>query len=442
MASVTDADSEKAKGTAAYARKDYEEAIACYTRALEIHNEEGRPMPKTLIHNRALSHLRSEDFKRALKDADATIACDSAWHKGYSTKAYALVGLGRTSAAVACLMKGQGLVGEGRSKLRALEKHFDGAGDASAGSAAPSGGGASASAAPRATPSGGGGSTWSYLTRSWAKTFGFLLCVAVLLSIAASFAVLPLGNMTMVSGFYRYALFATIARHSVEAWSDPALRPRQLSKEFAARLMLSPWTPPILFSMSSFFCKSIPAMLLSMLPLALHAGFGLAAWGAALETHRGGAPLIGRSLVARVAALVVVRLPDPAAPSAEAWSAMSADRQWARVSTVLPTSIAKIEITIGVVAVLTLLLPIRDIFHTLFFWQYLRMRYMVALTPQVRDKAVLGAFAWVHLKILGAAEHRFCPRFVGGAYVYASGKISAFAAPPKPGTKPSMCSVM
>jgi hypothetical protein len=440
------AEEEKANGTAAYKRQDWAEAIECYTRALGIHDEEGSAHPKAVVHNRALAYLQSKDFKAALRDADEAISLDSTWYKPYSTKAYALSGLGRTSAAVACLMKGQGLVSEGRPKLRSLEKFFDGAGDStSSGSAGDPAAAFTSTPAPAPGAASGAtssssGSTASYVFQNITKTIGFMLNTAVLVFIVASWVFAPF-QRRVAFGTYRYALLGTIVRHVAEMWNDPSIRPRALSKDFAARVMQSPWAAPIFFSLSSFFCKNFVAMLCTTLPVALHAGYGAVAYAAALEAHRGAA-LPGHNAAAALVAAAVTKLPDPAAATSAEWRALSGRRQWSKIAIALPASIAKLEVVVGAVAIVTLAFPLRDVFHTLFFWQYLRMRYMIAQSPQMRDSALLGAFSWADLKVRALTEHSMCPRFVGSIYIKLSGYAASFAALPSAGEKPSMCAVM
>lgn len=67
---------------------------------------------------------------------------------------------------------------------------------------------------------------------------------------------------------------------------------------------------------------------------------------------------------------------------------------------------------------------------------------MIAQSPQMRDSAFLGAFAWGDLKVRGLTDHSMCPRFVGTIYTKCSAYAASFAALPSAGQKPSMCSVM
>ena len=144
------------RGTAAYKQKRWEEARSCYERALSMEDDDvGPPNKIVLIHNIALTFLREEKHREALREADKAIDIDKTWHEAYSTKAYALHGLGRTSAAIACLMKGQGLVSEGRGKLRVLEKHFDGSGGTGTGASSSS----SSSSNASTSTNGGAGHT-------------------------------------------------------------------------------------------------------------------------------------------------------------------------------------------------------------------------------------------------------------------------------------------
>jgi stress-induced-phosphoprotein 1 len=90
------AEAHKAEGNKALAAKDFEAAVAAYTKALEASEGLGEAAPRHVYYsNRSAAHLSKGDATAALADAEACIEANTSWPKGYSRKGAALHALRR-----------------------------------------------------------------------------------------------------------------------------------------------------------------------------------------------------------------------------------------------------------------------------------------------------------------------------------------------------------
>ena len=91
----------KGKGNDFYKSKNYEAAIAAYSKAIAF--DVGSA---ALLTNRAAAALMLLQYKEAIQDCDAALAIESDNSKAYFRKATALKGLGKLNEAIAALNKG------------------------------------------------------------------------------------------------------------------------------------------------------------------------------------------------------------------------------------------------------------------------------------------------------------------------------------------------
>lgn len=105
----------RAKGS--LTTKNYPEAIALYSKAIEL-----RPEDAILYSNRSMCHLGMSNASQSLEDAEKAVAFDSSYVKGYYRKGMALVGLKRYSAARDALRKGLDLAPGDKSFISQLDK--------------------------------------------------------------------------------------------------------------------------------------------------------------------------------------------------------------------------------------------------------------------------------------------------------------------------------
>ncbi|KAJ2798412.1 Hsp90 cochaperone, partial [Coemansia helicoidea] len=93
---MSTADELKAKGNAAFAAGNHEEAIAHFTAAVELD-----PTNHVLYSNRSASLASLKRYADALADAEKTVELKPDWAKGYGRKGAALYGLRRYEDALA-----------------------------------------------------------------------------------------------------------------------------------------------------------------------------------------------------------------------------------------------------------------------------------------------------------------------------------------------------
>jgi len=92
---MSKADEWKNKGNAALQADKYKEAIDCYTQAIKL-----APKNHVYYSNRSAAYCKTEEYEKALEDAEKCVEVNSKWGKGYVRKAAALEFLGRNADAM------------------------------------------------------------------------------------------------------------------------------------------------------------------------------------------------------------------------------------------------------------------------------------------------------------------------------------------------------
>ncbi|POM63366.1 Hsp90-like protein, partial [Phytophthora palmivora] len=93
----------KRRGNAAFQQKALEEAEVLYTRAIAVNESNQQHNQHIFFANRSAARCSMGKAAQALEDAEACVALDSTYAKGFFRKAQALVKLGRFKEALAVL---------------------------------------------------------------------------------------------------------------------------------------------------------------------------------------------------------------------------------------------------------------------------------------------------------------------------------------------------
>ncbi len=101
----------KSRGNAAMAQKEYSSAIDLYTQALALY-----PGNAIYLSNRAAAYSAAKDHQSAMADAEAAVAVDPTYTKGWSRLGLARFALGDARGAVEAYAKGIEYEGNGGSE--------------------------------------------------------------------------------------------------------------------------------------------------------------------------------------------------------------------------------------------------------------------------------------------------------------------------------------
>jgi len=83
------------KGNECMKAKDYQDAILCYGRAIDLN-----PTDPATFSNRAMAYLKTKDYARALEDADQAIKLKSDYVKAYHRRGKAYLSLNKVEMAI------------------------------------------------------------------------------------------------------------------------------------------------------------------------------------------------------------------------------------------------------------------------------------------------------------------------------------------------------
>jgi len=117
MSNIEEANKYKALGNDAFAKKEYEEAIKHFTKAIELN-----PNDHVFYSNRSASYASLGKFEEALEDAKKCVSIKPDWAKGYTRKGLAEYYLGLYDEAEATYKKGLELEPNNAQMLEGLQK--------------------------------------------------------------------------------------------------------------------------------------------------------------------------------------------------------------------------------------------------------------------------------------------------------------------------------
>lgn len=111
----------KAKGNAFFKEGKYEEAIKCFTQALEQ-----KPEDEKILSNRSVCLSKIGKYEEALRDADAAIKQVPTWFRAHDRRATALMGLQRPKEAAEARREEGNCYFRGRDYIKALQAYNEG----------------------------------------------------------------------------------------------------------------------------------------------------------------------------------------------------------------------------------------------------------------------------------------------------------------------------
>lgn len=89
------AENERLKGNECMKAKEFQEAIACYGKALDL-----CPTDAATFSNRAMAYLKTKEYARALEDAEAAIKLKEDYVKAYHRRGKAYLALNKVEMAI------------------------------------------------------------------------------------------------------------------------------------------------------------------------------------------------------------------------------------------------------------------------------------------------------------------------------------------------------
>ncbi|KAJ1452067.1 hypothetical protein M885DRAFT_620223 [Pelagophyceae sp. CCMP2097] len=404
---------ELALGRAAYASKDYAEAIEYFTEVLE---DVDCPQDQLhLIHsNRCACYTQLRQYAAALEDAESCTSYKPTWAKGHARRGAVLDATGKLDDAIAAYDKASELepsnaeYADASARLR-LKQEARLAGDRVRKQHASSG---RRSYEPPPTP-------------ATAKS--------------------PrLENLHLI---LRAILFLNTIRYLTSFNADrAALRARYLTVD---RLILICGLTHLyrLHGRPKIKREYMQAVMSDVAVQRCFGAFVLLMGGSVVPVL----PLLYLELAATLA-LVVCKLRSFGSPRARTWALQLVaacegsllDGDGAVDRRVLVHA-AYGEVAAGALVALELFSPRRNFILTVLYWQYLQMRFMLeaASATYMGSGALHDAFGRVDAALAAAAAHGNCPTAVEQAYLTLRGLVQKQVALPEPGKKPSLkCTIM
>lgn len=371
---MSSAAEEKLAGTTAWSEGNFSLAVEHFTKAIEVGGDSD--FLKVLYSNRSAAYLKQNKASEALLDANKCIELDSNWIKGFSRKGDALLFSKRYTEAYNAYNAGLRLSPNDTNMMAKAEQAMRAIRHSTAQSSSNSARGASTVAAGP-----------SSAIEAYGKVAIIVLAILYLLPFGRSYRSIS----------YRLAAAASIGLSGMALFKKYGMP--KFSTEYAARVMPDPNTMEIF--LGSILIMSQPYFF-AILPVCLRAMMVFTPQ--ILKFLRQQLPQVQASLDSIIARF---------APSLKNINItqMLSDNNTPLINTQLIRGAAACEMYQGVLLVVELLLPSRNIIQLYIWWQYLRMRCMIE-----SDGHLKNAFRGLDVQISQLLEMRLCPGVVRKGY--------------------------
>lgn len=432
---MTLAEEAKKRGNEAWTSGDFAEAIKQFTEAIELDGKNA-----VYYSNRSAAYLSSGKIDEALSDAKKAVNLRPDWGKAYSRKGAALFWKKRYSEAIDTYRLGlekeptNAQLLEGLQSAEAKDRAMRGMDDGGGGRPA---GANRRSYAPSSTPSSqrtnaGSGSVAvetrqglvHFVMGSAANKFRslqFVMRMYILMNVVMY--VLPGG----ASSFRRAILGCMVlfGLSLINAHGTP-----QMNMQYAGRLVQDPYSQ---YMFLAFIFLAQRPYFFALIPLCL-AELVHAAWYLTCVLSVAAPPVLAifAGLLDRIM---------PAALGEAGWSTFSSDRRWGLINLRVPSWAAQVEVMLGVMLIVELVTPNRNLLLLVIFWQFLRLRYMASEHTKI-------AFRSLDMRLSYWFFHANAPPFLGNVYSKLRAWMGGMVQMPQQGQQPqgggllSRCSIM
>lgn len=389
----------KAAGNAAWTEGNIEEAIRCFSQAINLGEEQNNPALNVYYSNRCACFLKQDNASAALLDAEKCTTIRPEWAKGWSRKGQALLKLGRLADAAEAFTRGISLDPTNDEMRKGLLSANKGSSDES---------GAPATGSFKKVVTFIKGNrlfSWLFVIRSF-----MLTCFIAFL--------LPFFGSAASRGAYKRMVLGQVACSVYSLYSAHGRPERNMA--YMQKIMLDPavqdlFTAFLFFTQRPYFFGVLPMVLSAFV-------HWLWFFSCLLQVYQPRA-------VGAIDKLIAPFM--PAFCGTPNWSSLAINQRWASVTNATSKWVGQLEVAFGVLLMLELFLPRRNIMMVVIYWQLMRMRVMLELAKTGGAGGRLtDAFKTLHKRMLALTSARYCPSLLALAYIKASTMAATIVQPP------------
>uniref|UniRef100_A0A7S2Y0T9 Hsp70-Hsp90 organising protein n=1 Tax=Fibrocapsa japonica TaxID=94617 RepID=A0A7S2Y0T9_9STRA len=393
----------KELGNAAFRNGDMKGAIEWFTKAIDLDLDSSNPSGKahTFYSNRAAAYSKLDQHAEALGDAEKCVALKPDWGKGYSRQGLALIRLGRYKEARDAYKTGM----QKDPQNLELQNGFNEANRlSSAGSV-------------------NLGQFQQYANANPSQALQ--LALRGLIVLHAILYLIPFFGRGFSFTRYRHLLFLAMANYILALYKTHGMV--KFNMQYLAMVMRDPTSHYI------FLCGLLLIARPNIIAICPILIIELVQFGSVLsEILPSASPTLAASIQGSLDSVMPRAIPQ--------WGVLSRVQRVTLVQTKGVELSAMFEVGYGVLLVLEMVTPMRNILATVMYWQFLQMRYML---EEGGAQNVRNAFSIVDTKISSFVGHPYCPSIIGKAYGWIRGWMANMTKLPAPGERPKpKCTIM